>query len=370
MNQNVVNTKEEKELSIDFIALWKVLIVGKWKIILVGFVVSLLTAISLFNTPNEYTSTASVMPELQTSALSGLSKYAGLASPAGINLSDMAGSDAVRPDLYPNVINNTSFFLYLLEQPIRTSDNKSLKFWDFYVQKYDLDTLKYNENGGILESVRGLLGIQVIKNQSVKDLQGKVVFISKIKGFQIENKLMKKIIANIDKKTGVISVSVELPDPVTAAHVAQISMNYLTDFVTKYRVEKAKTDADFLASQLKAARGQYYSSQAQKAEYSDQFQLATIRLQSADIKRERIESDYRVNSAFYQQLLQQYEMAKLKVQQETPIFKTLQKPVVPYEKSGPRRLLYIIFTGFLSLGISIPWIILRKGVYKNLFTYQ
>ncbi len=369
MNQNVVNTKEEKELSIDFIALWKVLIVGKWKIILVGFVVSLLTAISLFNTPNEYTSTASVMPELQTSALSGLSKYAGLASLAGINLSDMAGSDAVRPDLYPNIINNTSFFLYLLNQSVKPSENKSIKFWDFYTKAYEIDTLKDNGGGGI-ETIRNLLGIQSIKNQNIIDLQGQVVFISKIKGEIIEEELMKKIIANIDKKTGVISISVELPDPVTAAHVAQISMNYLTDFVTKYRVEKAKTDADFLASQLKAARGQYYSSQAQKAEYSDQFQLATIRLQSADIKRERIESDYRVNSAFYQQLLQQYEMAKLKVQQETPIFKTLQKPVVPYEKSGPRRLLYIIFTGFLSLGISIPWIILRKGVYKNLFTYQ
>jgi hypothetical protein len=107
-------------------------------------------------------------------------------------------------------------------------------------------------------------------------------------------------------------------------------MNYLNTFVTNYRTEKTRKDVNFWDQRLLEAKNKYYNTQAKKAQYSDQFAAPTIRFQSIDIRREKIESDYRVAFSFYQQLLQQYENAKLKVQQETPVFKTLQQPVIPY----------------------------------------
>lgn len=356
---------EEKELTIDFSALWEVIKQGKWVILITGFITAFIAAIVLFQKPNEYTSTASVMPELESSSLGGLSKYAGLASLAGINLSDMGGSDAIRPDLYPNVINNTSFFLFLLEQPVRTSDNKAIKFSDFYYSVYDLDSTK---SSGIITSIKRLLGVKEKDVVVQEDLKGRLIYLSKQKGEVIEE-LMEKITANMDKKTGIISISAELPDPVTAAHVAEISMEYLTNFVTNYRTEKSRQDVDFLAQRLAEAKGKYYSNQNKKAQYADQFSVGTIRLQSADVNRERIESDYRVSSTFYQQLLQQYETAKLKVQQETPVFKTLQQPVVPYEKSGPRRLSMVILLLIVGIGIGVVTILLKSNNYKKVFIY-
>lgn len=362
--------QEDKEITIDFTALWHVIKEGKWLILATGFLSALLAAVVLFQKPNEYTSTASVMPELESSSLGGLGKYAGLASLAGINLGDMASSDAIRPDLYPNVINNTTFFLFLLEQNVRTSDGKTVNFKDFYYQTYEVEDVNEDSTSkGIVTSLRSILGIEKKKIVGQKDLQGQLIYLSKTKGEVIEE-LMAKITANMDKKTGVISISVELPDPVTAAHVAQISMNYLTTFVTNYRTEKARHDVDFLAQRLVEAKGKYYTTQAKKAQYSDMFSAPTIRLQSADIQRERIESDYRVTSSFYQELLKQYETAKLKVQQETPIFKTLQQPVVPYKKSGPKRVISIVFMGLLSFFVSLFILIFRKNKYKKIFIYQ
>jgi len=190
-------------------------------------------------------------------------------------------------------------------------------------------------------------------------LNGQVIFISKENG-KVINNLMGKIVATMDKKSYIISISVELPDPVTAANVAQISMNYLTNFVTNYRTEKTRRNLDFLASQLRLAKGKYYSTQSKKAQYSDQFQSATIRLQSADIQRERIETDYRVNSTFYKQLLEQYETAKLKVEQETPVFNTLQQPIVPYEKSGPSRIITVIFFSIFGCLLCSLVLLLKK----------
>ena len=57
--------------------------------------------------------------------------------------------------------------------------------------------------------------------------------------------LKERIICTYDKKVGVITISVKMPDPVVAANVARFSMNYLTDYIINYRTEKQKRDLDF-----------------------------------------------------------------------------------------------------------------------------
>jgi uncharacterized protein YegL len=50
----------------------------------------------------------------------------------------------------------------------------------------------------------------------IKDL----VYLSKTKG-EIIKKLMKKVSASMDKKTGILSVSAQLPNPLVSAQVAK-----------------------------------------------------------------------------------------------------------------------------------------------------
>lgn len=362
-----MENSEDKELSINFVALWKLIKQSKWMLIVPAFIFAMLTAIIVFQKPNEYTSLASLMPELESSSTGGtLSKFAGLASLAGVDLSNISTSDAVRPDLYPSVINNSSFYLYLLEQPVRTSDGKLLKFRDFYNQIYDIESDSLvNNKIDIIKTLRDLLGVAIKPVSATLKKNEQIIFLSKADGEIIEE-LLKKISADMDKKTGIISISVKLPDPLTAAHVAQISINYLTTFVANYRTEKARQDRDFIAQRLSEAKGKFYNVQSKKASYSDQFQASTIRFQSADVARERIESDYRVSSTFYTELLQQYETAKMKVQEQTPVFKTLQQPIVPYEKSGPRRLILLIFAAIVGFGFGLGLLLLKNNNYKSI----
>lgn len=355
--------EEEKELTIDFGALWEVIKKGKWFIASTGLLFAIITAIIVFNQPNEYTSTASVMPELESTNAGGLSKFAGLASLAGLDLSSMSSSDAIRPDLYPSVINNTSFFLYLLEQDVKTSEKDKENFLDFYIKTYELQEDTVANKKGFISNLKESLGIApkvIARSDSSSDF----IYLPKYKGEIIEG-LKEKIVADMDKKTGIISVSVELPDPITAAYVAKISMDYLTGFVTNYRTEKSRQDLNFLAGQLGAAKGKYYNTQSKKAQYSDQFQSATIRLQAADIQRERIEADYRVSSTFYTELMKQYESAKMDLQKQTPVFKTLEQPVIPYEKSGPRRSIALGVFFIIGSCLGLLLLILRKRTFAK-----
>jgi uncharacterized protein involved in exopolysaccharide biosynthesis len=141
-------------------------------------------------------------------------------------------------------------------------------------------------------------------------------------------------------------------------------MNFLTNYITNYRTEKSKRDLNFLAERLDAAKGKYFNNQAKKAQYSDQYQLSMMKLQTADLQRERIESEYKISSTFYNTLLQKYEEAKLKVQQETPVIKVLEPPVVPNKRSEPKRTIIVLIATFLGgiLGIIVG--LIRKKNYK------
>ncbi|MDZ7936425.1 MAG: GNVR domain-containing protein [Emticicia sp.] len=294
----------------------------------------------------EFVSTGKILPEYQSKA-GGLGQFAGLASLAGVDISSAAGagSDAIRPDLYPDVLKSTPFFLDLLKIKVKTKDSKEMTFGQFY-DTFVLDNEIKPENTKIkFPASSQYIAISYQTEKNLKDLR-------------------ERISATIDKKTGLISFSVKLPDPVVATIITDYCMNFLTDYITNYRTEKAKRDLNFLAERLDAAKGKYYNNQAKKAQYSDQYQLSMMKLQAADLQRERIESEYKISSTFYNSLLQKYEEAKLKLQQETPVIKVLEPPVVPNKKSEPKRAIIVLISVLLGGILGIIFGLIRKKNYK------
>ncbi|MDT4876136.1 hypothetical protein FQZ97_1115560 [compost metagenome] len=91
-----------------------------------------------------------------------------------------------------------------------------------------------------------------------------------------------------------------------------------------------------------------------------------MRLQSADVRRERIESEYRLSSSFYNELLKKYEEAKFKLHQETPVFKVLEPPVTPAKKSEPKRSIIILISAFLGGGVSLITVIFKGENYRSI----
>lgn len=342
---------EDDNSSISYKALFKII----WKEKILFFLIPILAGgLGLwyaFSIPEQFTSNGRILPELQSKG-GRLGSLQGLASLAGLDLGNIEGTEAIRPDLYPDVLKSTPFFLELFKQNFSTKDNKQVSFENFY--------------HNVLEEGREIPG-KDLKKFPVKE-NGFIV-INPLNETRIEN-LKKRIQVGIDKKSGIINISVKMPDPVVAAGVARFSMVYLTEYVTRYRIDKAKRDLDFLEEKVNAARGKFYSTQAKKAQYSDQFQLPTIRLQSADIQRERIESEYRLSSTFYNELLKKYEEAKIKVQQETPVFQVLEPPVVPTKKSEPKKATILLFALFLGGILAILVILVKNKNYKQVIVSQ
>lgn len=326
--------EQDDSININFKAFFQILWKEKLIILLVTALFTTGGIYYAFTAREEFISEGKILPEVfgKGSSMGGLS---GLAALAGVNLGDMSSSDAIRPDLYPEVLKSTPFFLELLKMKVNNKEGKLIPFEEYYKTTFKDDLEGIKENA-----------------YKVKSEGEPYVVLTKQQAFIIKD-LRKRIIATSDKKTGIMSFSVKFPDPVVAANVATLSMAYLTDYVTTYRTQKVKKDLNFLEDRLAEAKGKYFSTQERKAQYSDQYQLPNIRLKAADIQRERIESQYSISQAMYNELVRQYEQAKIKVQQETPVFKVLEPASVPVKRSEPQRVVIVLVVGLIGCILSI-----------------
>ena len=329
--------QESDVININFKALWQILKKEKWLIIGITTVFTIGGGFYAFSLKEEFKSEGKILPEVQSKG-SSMGQFAGLAALAGVDLAGASGgADAVRPDLYPDVLKSTPFFLRLFQEKIKDKTDKELTFQTFYTKEILDGKLEEKDQKIKYPTSENYISFNRQTEKNIKDLK-------------------ERILCTYDKKAGVITISVKMPDPVVAANVARFSMNYLTDYIINYRTEKQKRDLDFLAERLNAAKGKYYSNQSKKASYTDQMPLNALRLQSADLQRERIESEYKISSSFYNSLLQKYEEAKLKMQQETPVIKVLEPPVVANLKSEPKKSLIIL--GFVLIGEIFTFLII------------
>ena len=106
---------EEQYEEIDLMELFRKLL-KNWKLILkwcgVAAVVGLVVGFSI---PKEYTVSSRMAPEVVNRSSGNLSS---LASLAGINLNNVSTSDAVYPDLYPDIVSSNPFVVELFSMPV------------------------------------------------------------------------------------------------------------------------------------------------------------------------------------------------------------------------------------------------------------
>lgn len=350
MNEQHTPTAYEEQddiITINFKAFFGILWKEKWLILLITLLTVGGGAWYAFTAREEFVSEGKILPELSGGAGSSLGGLANLVGIGGFELGLKNNTEAIRPDLYPDVIKSTPFFLELFKQSVITKTGDSLTFDSYYHQAIEEDKPADEIK---LETFKGKPSGTIVVNQLMEE---------RIKD------LKERIGGNIDKKSGLISITVKMPDPIVAAGLANYVMTYLTDYVTDYRTEKLKREVDFLGRKVAAARGEFYRDQSRKATYADQFAAPTIRLQAADIQRERLESEYKLSATVYNELLKKFEEAKIKLQQETPIFQILEPPVAPTLKSEPKKAIIILASAFLGGILSIIVALLIRKNYKK-----
>ena len=337
------------------------------KVVALGAVIGVIAALL---SPKEYKSTATLMPEYSTESQGGASsllrQYGGLLGVSGGSYTN--NSNAIRVDLYPNIVQSTNFQLKLMDQPFYFSDiNQEATLFDYYTELNSPGVL------GVIKSYTiglpgKILGAILPKKELMTTVPGEasesmVLNLSK-EEFEVISTLRQKITASLDEESGIVSVSVTLPDNVAAAAVTEYTIKELTEYLTEYRTEKVLRDLTFVEEQLATAEARFEEAQLTLAEFRDSNQgMLSARAQTEE---QRLNSEYQIAFNLYNGLTQQYEEAKLKVQEETPVFKTLEAVQVPLQDETSGAMILIVFIMLSGIG-SIGWIFVHPLIeqFKN-----
>jgi len=170
-------------------------------------------------------------------------------------------------------------------------------------------------------------------------------------------KILKKLLkASFDDRSGVLSISFTDRDPVFARDV----VNYCTSYMERRFIELGLDKNIIEKENLEFNIANNFQEIIQLEEESRNLEQSVAspygRLPAITIDISRINLELEAKRQIYTQLKVQYELLKVSMASETPIFQVLEMAEVPDQKSGPSRgLICIIVTlaaGFLSVFIA------------------
>ena len=359
--KQVYNNHNDEELEIDLMDLLRKVIGIRKKIYKaagIGLIIGVIVAISI---PKQYTVEVTLSPEMGNNKGGGLSGLAASFLGSGVSMGD--GTDALNASLSADIVSSTPFLLELSNMKVPVSGSEEISL-SSYLDEESSPWWSYviGFPGMVIGGVKSLF----IEDEdesifSDKASQG-TIELSKKESQKIES-LKKKIVASVDKKTSMTSVTATFQDSKVAAVVADSVVKKLQEYIIDYRTSKSKEDCLYLEKLFKERQQEYYEAQRKYADYMDSHD--NIILQSVRTEQERLQNDMSLAYQVYSQVTSQLQVSRAKVQEEKPVFAVVEPAVVPLYPSGTSRKVYVLVFVFLSVCIVISWNLFGKDLLSK-----
>lgn len=320
----------------------------------IGALVGLIIGFSL---PKEYKTEVKLSPENtqnnKIGQLGGLAAMAGLSLGAGMN-----GEDALSVELYPDIVKSTPFLLEFISMPVRTRNGKlQTTLYDYLTEHQRAPWWTY-VTGAPFRVLGWVVSLFKEKTSGSDDVARIDPFNLTLEQEQFVNGLRLQIRVDGDKNGGAIIASTVMQDPLVSALVMDSVLTKLQQYITDYRTSKAKHDLAFTEKLYRESKANYYKAQQAYARYMDENRNVISAFTKTE--EERLENEMELAYNVYNQMAQQLETNRVKVQEQTPVFTVIEPARVPLGAASPNKpVLLIVFTmlaGFVSVG----WILVKE----------
>lgn len=308
-----------------------------------ALLLALAGAVLAFGSGSEYRAQMRVLPYRS----GGGQALAGLGAIAGLNLRSGALDELITGDLYPEIAASTDFRVGLAHTPIRFSSLDTTATLAAYFSRL--------REPAPLEHVRrytiGLPGL--IRGGGSRGLRPSGAKGDSIPAYDREflsvlAEIQERVDVQTDRRTGVVVVSAEMPDPYAAADVVHRAAERLMQRVVTLEAQKAREQLRFLSAQHTTIQARYQGAQRDLAHFQDRNRMLISA--TSNLEGERLRQERDLAYQLYQQVSTEVERARLKVSQDTPVFAVLEHPVVPASRHSPRRgALLVLFTALGGL---------------------
>ncbi len=353
------NNRPAKDDDIDLITLVKTLREDRRTVIKTVIIFVFLGLFIAIFSPKEFTATTAMVPQINNPStnIGGLSS---LASLAGFNLDmNMAGND-ISPMLYPQILSSISFQLEIMNAEYRFEEiEENVSLYDYYLDYYRpgifsiLKKYTIGLPGVILKAIHGE------QEQAAARPESETIRISTDQE-EIRKKIEENLTLNVNDKEGYLTLSSNFHQAELSAQVAKKAQKLLQDYITKFKIEKATAQFQFIEGRYKEKKREFEAAQRRLASYRDANKNISSAIAQTEL--EKLENEYQLAFEVYSELAKQMEQARIQVKEDTPVFSIIEEVVVPVEKSKPKRALIIIIWLFFGILFGIGWVFGKNSI--------
>ncbi len=354
MAEEIKNNTTENDDEIDLIALTKTVWDSRRLIIKSLIIFASIGVLVAILSPKEYTASSTMVPQLSNGAskMGGLSS---LAAMAGFNLNlDNSGQD-LSPLVYPQIVQSIPFQLELMNTKFTFENiDTPVSLFDYYTN--------YNKPGVLALVKKYTIGLPfvilgAIKGKPDEAAQTAITPSSTISLTEDQEEIRKiiaeKLTLETNEKDGLIVLNAVFFEPKLSAQIAQKAQEMLQEYITKFKIKKAKAQLEFIQERYQEKKNEFEKAQANLAEFRDRNKNVTSAI--ALTQEDRLQSDYQLIFNVYSELAKQLEQAQIKVKEDTPVFAVIKPVTVPLEDNNSGLMTLIIWT-FLGGVIAVAWI--------------
>lgn len=360
-----LDEEEDDEVAIDWAALFTKLWAGRKTIIISSIIAGVLGVLVALGSTKKYTSSVVLAPELSTggSMSGGLKSITSMLGMGSI-LGGGSSGDALNITLFPDIASSTPFLtgLFDVEFVPYITPKEALNGVESKpaVTLYDHLLGKDKEPGFVKQMMESMFGPSEENPLNTMRTDSCQLTFEEDMALKV---LSKMISVDVDKKTGVTTISVTAKDQRLCALLADTVASRLQRIVHEYRTHKAGIDVKYYTELAEEARQKMIEAQ-RKYGVSVDYDRSVI-LQTVSSEKTRLQDEASIAQQIYQQLVQQREAAMIKYQELKPVFVVIQPAVLPNKPSSVRRLFIVVGFGFVGFMFSVAWVMFLRDIKKK-----
>lgn len=377
---------------IDLIEQVKTLWKDRVKILIITAIFTFIGIFHYVSGPEEFMSTATLIQE--TDQAGGTAGNFLMRSLFGGNVGSMDGITAAArgyapppPGLYPRIIASSTFQYELIYQPVEFANlDTTMTMMHFFTEVYQPPLrdrvyrivsdytikLPFTLYRGLRNLIRNITSreesgssIDVLTEVTEEiELDDRLLNLSR-QELRVIRILIERI--RLAQPEGLIEVSTILPDPKAAALVNAHLIDRIQEFMTEYRVEKAKHNLEFTIDQYEIARERYLEANRDFTIFLDQNR--NISTATAQSELDHLADRRNIKFNIYNSIAREVEQARLTVQQQTPVFNVLEKSDIPTSPYLGASNLILVFSVVIGFFVGIIWVLVSAKL-KSLRLYD
>lgn len=335
-----------REIKINFVDVFKWIWIGRKTVVILILITSIIGYVYAKSTPNLYSSTVKLLPEVQQ--LSNVGRLGGLAAQFGLGVgAPTQTNENLPPQIYNEILFSTDFIGDIIKKKVFYEPvNDSITLQDFF-NNYQKSNTLLNYTVRLPFKVLALFRSSSQKNENTEKVHSNSSYkrITPLEMGAIGG-VRRSIDYMRDQMVGVQTLVITTQSPEVTVQLANIITESLSDYLIWHRTEKARQNLEFLEQRHKEAYSSFVNEQDRLASFRDQNRGTLTAV--ARTHEQNIQSEYNVKLNIYNSITEQLEQARIKLQQDTPVVSVLQEAVYPNRKSSPNRMRILILFAFLG----------------------